>query len=113
MANIGNKGLEIPAQKRGLKRGNTQQEVSESAQTSVLNPEQKFNLLLGLIIGVCIVLLVTCFALLADFWQFADNSFKENTRVVNEYNNKRYTDLENRVINLEQNKTTSIPKLKK
>lgn len=99
MAYTEKKGLQLL--KQPLKDGKT--EVSPGNKTG-LTGDQKFSLLMAVSAGVAVACLLAMIALLANWWQFANNSFNEYTKVIHDYNGKRYTDLENRILKLENTK---------
>lgn len=95
MARIG-RSLNIPTATTGT--GETE---ATSGSTTGLSPEQKFNLLMTVAVGIGVVSLLTMLTMLASWWQFANNASVEYSKIIREYQDKRYDMLENRVKDLE------------
>ncbi len=108
MANIGKKGLEIP--ETPVENGST--EASPGSQTTGLTPDQKFNLIMSVSIGVGVVSLLAMLGMLANWWQFANNASKDYAKVINEYADKRHVMLENRIKELENRISTQSAQCK-
>lgn len=106
MANIGKKGLEVP--KIPGKKGD--REASSGGQTTGMTGDQKFTLLMAVLTGVVIACILAMIAMLGSWWQFASNSFNDYSKVIREYNDKRYEILNNRIQQLEIKITTDSAK---
>jgi nitrogen fixation-related uncharacterized protein len=96
MANIGKKGLDLP--KIPTKNGET--DVPPGGETR-LSPEQKYDLLLYAVFGFGLVCLLAMIALLASTWQFKSKSYDDYSKAIREYNDKRWSSLEERIHQLE------------
>lgn len=108
MANIGKKRLEFPNSYGKI--GETK--VSPGSQTG-LTGDQKFSLILAVSIGFGVASLISMIVMLSSWWQFANNSFNDYSKVIREYNDKRYDMLESRIKRIEDTIASQSGKLKR